>query len=300
MRLRQLTLSDSSAGTRRDWAFGLKGRLATFALLATSLACWHPARAQFAEEADSDALSEEVASNSGQSVSSDGVSQSEREKVEQGILERLNRFRKEHDLGAVKSNPKLEETALDFARFMARTDKYGHTADGNRPAERAKNHGYDYCLVLENIAYRFRSTGFSSGELAEGFHTGWVESKGHRENMLDPDVTEVGHGLARSEDSGKYYAVQLFGRPKSEQIEFSVVNRSGVELEYKLGEESFTLPPRFRRSHMVCRPRALVLPTGMTDAAKPATKSFTPEGGEQFFIESADGKFSIRTETAGS
>lgn len=36
---------------------------------------------------------------------------------------------------------------------MAKTGKYGHAADGRKPAERAAAHGYEYCIVRENIAY---------------------------------------------------------------------------------------------------------------------------------------------------
>ena len=83
-------------------------------------------------------------------------------------------------------------TAQAFADYMARTDRYGHTADGNQPSDRAKARGYDYCIVLENIAYAFNSEGFTGEKLAGQFVTGWQNSPGHRRNMLDPDVTETG------------------------------------------------------------------------------------------------------------
>jgi uncharacterized protein YkwD len=78
--------------------------------------------------------------------------------VAQLIIHRTNAFRQEEDRQQVAANPQLMQTAQDFAHFMARTDKYGHTADGNRPATRAKQHGYAYCMVSENIARHYSST----------------------------------------------------------------------------------------------------------------------------------------------
>ena len=46
--------------------------------------------------------------------------------------------------------------------------------------------------------------------------------------MLDADATETGISVARSEHTGYYYAVQMFGRPKSDAIEFQISNRSST------------------------------------------------------------------------
>ena len=40
------------------------------------------------------------------------------------------------------------------------------------------------------------SSGFTPKELADGFLEGWKQSPGHRKNMLDPDVTQIGVGVA--------------------------------------------------------------------------------------------------------
>src|SRR2546423_1438495 len=80
-----------------------------------------------------------------------------RARVGKDIVRRTNDFRRDQGREAVAVNGKLAETAAYFAGYMARTDTYGHTADGKRPAQRATAHGYDYCIVLENIAYRYNS-----------------------------------------------------------------------------------------------------------------------------------------------
>lgn len=173
------------------------------------------------------------------------------------VVEKTNTFRKEQVRKPVSTNAKLTETAQEFANFMAKEDKYGHTADGKQPAERAKKQGYEYCIVLENIAYAFDSTGFDVEKLATQFEKGWENSPGHRKNMLDPDISETGVAIARSEKTGHYYAVQLFGRLKSEAIDFAVENKTKETIEYTLGDQAFSLQPRYTRTHTICRPEDL-------------------------------------------
>jgi uncharacterized protein YkwD len=155
-------------------------------------------------------------------------------------------------------NPALTAAAAAFAEFMARTDQYGHEADGSNPSSRAAGKGYDACIVAENIAYQFLSTGFSTDELVKTFLDGWMDSPGHRANLLSPDVTELGVAIARSARSGKYYGVQLFGRPRSQSVEFTVRNNADVPLGYELDGEAKSLPVRTTVRHLLCRPSKLV------------------------------------------
>lgn len=175
-------------------------------------------------------------------------------KAVQAIVDRTNEFRKEEKLPPMKPNKELTKAAEYFAKFMAETDKYGHEADGSKPADRAKKHGYEYAIVLENIAWQMNAAGFTTDTLADGFVTGWKESPGHRKNMLDPDVTDTGMAVAYGEKSGKYYAVQLFGRPKSLSVKFQIGNRADVALEYTIGDDKYTLDPRVTQAHTRGRP----------------------------------------------
>jgi uncharacterized protein YkwD len=179
------------------------------------------------------------------------------------IAKRTNQFRIGKGLSALQPDEKLNATAQDFADFMARTGKYGHLANGQRPSERAVDHGYEYCIVAENIAYRFRSTGFTTEQLAKQFFTGWKNSDEHRKNMLDPDVTEFGLAVSRQDGSPTYFAVQLFGRPKSKAIRFQVRNELDAAVKYTVNrrgeDKTFSLPGRATRIHQRCRPTRLSL-----------------------------------------
>lgn len=200
--------------------------------------------------------------------------------VSAAVVERTNEFRKSQGLEAVSSDAALEAAARAFARFMARTGKYGHGADGRTPPQRAAAAGYDYCLVAENIAYQYRSRGYdSAAKLAAELVEGWKNSPEHRKNMLEPAATETGVGIAQGE-AGRYFAVQMFGRPQRAAIRFSVENASGKAVQYRAGGESYTLAPRVTRSHMFCGRVELTIRT-------PKTFSARPSGGERYTVTSS-------------
>jgi uncharacterized protein YkwD len=185
-----------------------------------------PVRAQSTDESQSETIKNEGAKRTAP------VSKTER--VSAAIVEKTNEFRDAQGLAPVERNKELSEAAQYFAEFMAKSGQYGHSADGNRPAERASKFGYEYCIVLENIAYQYNSAGFEEGELGAKFFEGWKESPGHRKNMLDVDVTQTGVAVAQSSDTGYYYAVQMFGRPKSQAIEFAVANQADNAVSYRI------------------------------------------------------------------
>src|ERR1700736_1411180 len=103
--------------------------------------------------------------------------------VREKIIHSTNQFRVQEGRQELKANPELSKAAQAFAEFMARTDKYGHDADGKQPSERITDAGYEYCTVAENIAYGYNAAGFTSDELAQGLMEGWKNSPHHRANM---------------------------------------------------------------------------------------------------------------------
>jgi uncharacterized protein YkwD len=214
-------------------------------------------------------------------------------KVAGMIVPLTNQFRQSENLPAVKPNSNLTDAAQYFANFMAKTDKYGHRADGKQPADRAGKYGYEYCLVAENIAYLYSSEDFTGDELAKRFVEGWKNSPGHRKNMLDNAVLETGVGIAQSEKTGHWYAVQMFGRPKSAAIEFSIANQSEAEVQYKLADRTFQLPPRYTRTHTLCRPTEAKFEFPEN---KVRPERFTPRSGGKYVVVQKDGQFEVMTE----
>ena len=202
------------------------------------------------------------------------------------IVRRTNEFRKEDGRRDVKVDAKLADTARYFADYMARTDEYGHSADGSRAGDRAKKHGYQYCVIAENIAYEYNSAGFGTAELAKKFFEGWKNSPEHRKNILDPDVTGTGVAIARSEKSAYYYAVQIFGRPEADRIKFRITNQLGVPTRYEIEGRSYTLAPSYTRVHELCRPSELTLlpPSDKTENQKASVQKVSPKNGDQYNV----------------
>lgn len=221
------------------------------------------------------------------------------DRVERLILKQVNTFRQQHQREPVKLNMDLDDAVEYFAKYMARTGNYGHQADGKQPSERAREHDYEYCIVLENIAWAYRSDGFTAEQLAEQFVSGWENSPGHRKNMLEPDVLHTGIAVAQSPQSGKYYAVQMFGRPRSAMIRYKISNRSSTVVEYRVGGETFKIRPRYTRTHGACRPSALRLPIAKgsesaTQAADKGSTTLRPEDSAHYVIRAGkDGTLTL-------
>ena len=203
-------------------------------------------------------------------------------RVEQLIVGLTDRFRRAHDRGHLRHNAKLSQAARGFAEYLARTGKFSHTADGRQPWDRTAAQGYQDCIVAENIAWEFNSAGFSTRGLAEALMKGWEKSPPHRKNLLDPDLDEIGVGVAYSKDTGRYYAVQDFGRPKSEEIVFKIANDTAAAVSYAVDGKSFTIQPRYTVTHLRCRPPQLTIRLA---GAAAAGEVFHPHNGSHYVIE---------------
>ena len=200
------------------------------------------------------------------------------EQVERQVVRRTNEFRAENGLARLEVNAALTKAARAFADYMARNDRYGHDADGTRPADRAEARGYQYCTVLENISYQYSTASFGTEELARRFVEGWKGSPGHRGNMLDPLVVHMSATVAHSARTGRYYGVQMFGRPRASSFEFSVANRARAQVRYRVEDEAFTLSPGQERVHTVCAPREVTF-------ANAEGGKFTPQAGDRLRVE---------------
>ena len=206
--------------------------------------------------------------------------------TEIAIVEMTNAFRKENWLGVLKPNAVLAAAARAFAQYLAKSGKFAHEADGREPQQRAEAQGYRYCLVAENLAMNLDSRGFESRQLASEAVEGWKESPGHRANMLQAGVTEIGVAVVQAPDKNpKYISVQLFGRPESLKIKFSLENRTGSPVRYALGEEAHTLSARTIVTHTMCDASLLTFENAGTSA--------------KFDVHNGD-KFTARVETGGS
>ena len=123
------------------------------------------------------------------------------------LLDLTNQERKKKELPPLRPAPKLFQLARAHSANMAKQEKMDHILDGKSPFDRMRDAGYDFLKGGENIAACKAAIG-----LPDILHA-WMESKQHRENILHPEYTEIGLGLARDKD-GQVYYTQLFGRPR--------------------------------------------------------------------------------------
>jgi uncharacterized protein YkwD len=209
------------------------------------------------------------------------------DQAERHVVEQTSRFRREQGAPPVRPSRLLEQAARGFAQFMAGSGQYGHQADGREPVQRTRAAGYDECLVAENIAFQYNSAGFGTQELAEGFFEGWRDSPGHRRNMLDRDATETAVAIAGNAQ-GRYYAVQLFGRPASQRVRFDIVNRAAQAVRYELDGKPFDLPPRATRTHEQCGQSTLRM---QLPGAEPQV--LQPGAGEHLRVEQPNGRWRL-------
>jgi uncharacterized protein YkwD len=128
---------------------------------------------------------------------------------EKKLLELINKEREKAKLPTLETSRVLFQLARDHSANMVKKGEMNHVLDGKGPAERAKDAGYEYLKIAENIA---------QGEEVklEDVVKGWMESKLHRENILNKDLTETGIGIKRT-DKGEVYYTQVFGTPRKKK-----------------------------------------------------------------------------------
>jgi hypothetical protein len=221
-------------------------------------------------------------------------------KTEIAIVEQTNAFRRSEKLAPVKPNSELARAAKQFAEYLARTGRFAHEADGRQPADRVKAAGYRFCMVSENLASHLDSRGFTTAKLAELAVEGWKGSPGHRKNMVEPHVTEIGVGIAKApSDPPKFVSVQLFARPDSLKYSFRIQNRTDTSVRYSVAGETHTVDPRVIITHTLCKPTDIVFErTGNFLTGTRIDGRFTARDGVVYSIVSGgDGRVRVEVES---
>ena len=126
----------------------------------------------------------------------------ERNGTERELFDLLNHERAAQNLYALKWDDALFKAARQHALLMLNLNSLEHHLPGE-PAldERLAAAGSRFSLIAENIAF---------GKDANTIHNGWMNSPGHRKNILHPRVTAV--GIAAVRGTGGIYAVQDFSQ----------------------------------------------------------------------------------------
>lgn len=130
---------------------------------------------------------------------------------QRAILDIVNQERSKVGLLPLGFNIRLSAIAEGKAVDMINKQYFAHVSpSGTDVAKLAKTYGYEYIFLGENLAM---GDFFSSKDVMEG----WMNSPGHRANILNQNYTEIGISALQGNWEGRvvWYAVQEFGRPLS-------------------------------------------------------------------------------------
>ena len=129
-----------------------------------------------------------------------------------GILEWTNKQRKANgSLPSLSQNSRLNRIASLRIKDMFEKEYFEHKSPtGIGASDIASDVGYEFILIGENIAL-----GNFKGD--EDLVQAWMDSPGHRANILNKRYTEIGIAAEKGLYKGKkvWLAVQIFGRPLS-------------------------------------------------------------------------------------
>jgi uncharacterized protein YkwD len=124
-----------------------------------------------------------------------------RTRMETEVVALTNVERKKNGCGPLRADDRLRDAARGHSLDMKTRDFFDHTTpDGVDPWTRAKNKGYDQPSG-ENIARGQRTP----ADVVES----WMDSPGHRQNILNCDSKAIGVGVALG-DGGPWWT-QMFG-----------------------------------------------------------------------------------------
>ncbi|HKI01374.1 MAG TPA: CAP domain-containing protein [Thermoanaerobaculia bacterium] len=128
------------------------------------------------------------------------------EKVRAEMLALVNAARKKAGAPPLRTNERLDQAAQRHAEDMLARGYFAHQSpEGKTVRERAQAAGYKWRTIGENIA----EGQFSVDEVMDT----WMNSPGHRRNILNPDFRELGIGLTRGKTGKEHRVVwvQAFG-----------------------------------------------------------------------------------------
>jgi len=125
--------------------------------------------------------------------------------LESEVVRLVNVERSKHGLQALTENWELSRIARYKSADMAAKNYFSHTSPTyGSPFRMMESFGIKYSSAGENIAMGQRTP--------QEVMTAWMNSSGHRANILSPSYTQIGVGLAKNQ-SGKAYWTQMFIKP---------------------------------------------------------------------------------------
>jgi len=175
----------------------------------------------------------------------------------EAIVGLTNSIRTASGLVALSENQLLTAIAEERAKDMLEKQYFDHISPtGEQASDLAQRVGYRYKIIGENIASGMFMTN-------QKIVDGWMQSPGHRDNILSPEVREIGVSVMKGRMNGHdgWVSVQIFGlqslpvstklcTPPSQQlineieikkVELRVLNESLTSLKAELEAEKTSI-----------------------------------------------------------
>ncbi|SFI78623.1 CAP domain-containing protein [Thermoflavimicrobium dichotomicum] len=121
---------------------------------------------------------------------------------EKQVVDLTNQERAKYGLPALKVDPKLSQMARDKAKDMHDNNYFDHISPTyGSPFDMMKQYGIQFNAAGENIAM---------GQLTpQEVVNGWMNSEGHRKNILNKDFNYIGVGYVKD---GNYWVQEFIGK----------------------------------------------------------------------------------------
>ena len=123
---------------------------------------------------------------------------------EKRILELCNAERAKNGSTALKANNDLTKLARMKSKDIVDKNYFSHQSPTyGSPFEMMRDHGVSYMYAGENLA---------QNSTADKAFNAWMNSEGHRKNILNPNFTELGVGIAPKGDGSFIYTQMFIGK----------------------------------------------------------------------------------------
>jgi uncharacterized protein YkwD len=124
------------------------------------------------------------------------TTQSYAAQIEELVLQKTNTERAKNDLGGLSANATLTNIARAHSADMQAHDYFAHEdSTGCDSSCRADAVGYQWMAIGENI-YMMEGFSLSADATADKIVQGWMNSPGHRANILNGTYIETGVGVS--------------------------------------------------------------------------------------------------------
>ncbi|MFB1080901.1 CAP domain-containing protein [Jeotgalibacillus sp. JSM ZJ347] len=118
------------------------------------------------------------------------------------VIELTNQERSKYGLPALQADTELSAVAEEKSADMARNQYFSHTSPTyGSPFDMMKSYGINYRSAGENIAM--------GQQTPEQVVTAWMNSEGHRQNILSTSYTHIGVGYI---ENGNYWTQMFIGK----------------------------------------------------------------------------------------